>query len=402
MPAHTYRLLRRRLRYLTVCDTTSVRRQRATDAALAVLVGAASLVALSTVYRTGLFHSYPVSCLCVLLAAGSLMWRRARPELCVAIAFAATLASDEGTALIAATYAMGLYGRRHRALIVGAATLAFLSTRSLTGELIDDPNLRAYLAILNFVAPAFYGSFVRRQRLLKEQLRERLAQAEAATDHAARFAIMEKRTRLAFEIHDTVGHHTTYLVLRAGAAQRRKGLPPEAARDFDEIQETAITIMQELRGVINVLREGDDEEDPLGGRVSCHEFLEGLARNMRAIGMDAQYVVRGTPCDLGAAGEGLLYRVSRESLTNAAKYAPGAAVRIGLEYGQGTVNLVVRNGRPLQRPLTHDSGGLGHAGLRRALTAAGGRFLAGPVPGGGYEVRAVIPLPPHEMKEPAL
>ncbi|MEV6954668.1 histidine kinase [Streptomyces sp. NPDC051183] len=402
MPAHTYRLIRRRLRYLTVCDAPSVHRERVMDAALVALVAAASLIALSTVYRTGLFHSYPVSGLCALIAAGALMWRRTRPELCVAVAFGATLASDEGTAMIAASYAVGLYGRRHRALVVGAATLAFLGTRSLTGGLIDDPNWRVYGAVLNLVAPAFYGAFVRRQRGLREQLRERLARAEAATDHAARFAIMEKRTRLAFEIHDTVGHHTTYLVLRAGAAQRRKGLPPEVARDFEEIQEAAITVMQELRGVIGVLREGDDEEEPLGGRLSCHEFLEGLARNMRAIGMDARYEVGGTPCDIGPAGEGLLYRVSRESLTNAAKYAPGAAVRIALEYGHGTVNLVVRNGRPLQRPLTHDSGGLGHAGLRRALTAAGGRFLAGPVPGGGYEVRAVIPLPQHELKEPAL
>ncbi|MFI5672694.1 sensor histidine kinase [Streptomyces sp. NPDC051704] len=398
----TLTLIRRRLRYLNVCDTPSVRRERAVDAGLVVLVCAASLTALSTVYRTGLFHTYPVSCLCALLAAGSLMWRRTLPELCMALAFGATLASDEGTALIAASYAVGRYGRRHRALVVGAATLAFLSTRSLTGGLIDDPNWRVYVAVLNLVAPAFYGAFVRRQRRLGEQLRARLARAEAATDHAARFAIMEKRTRLAFEIHDTVGHHTTYLVLRAGAASRRSGLSPEVAREFEEIQEAAITVMHELRGVIGVLREGDDEADPLGGRLSCHEFLEGLARNMRAIGMDAHYEVRGTPRELGPAGEGLLYRVSRESLTNAAKYAPGAAVRIGLEYGVGTVRLAVRNGRPLQRPLTQYSGGLGHAGLRRALASAGGRFLAGPVPGGGYEVRAVIPLPRNEPKERAL
>ncbi|MFE3584158.1 sensor histidine kinase [Streptomyces vinaceus] len=402
MPAHTYRLVIRRLRYLAACDTPAAPRERATDAALVVLVGAASLIALSTVYRTGLFHDYPVSCLCALLAAGSLMWRRACPELCVAVAFGATLASDEATALIAASYAVGRYGRRHRALVAGAAALAFLSTRSLTGGLIDNPNWPVYVAVLNFVAPAFSGAFVRRQRQLSEQLRERLARAEAATDHAARFAIMEKRTRLAFEIHDTVGHHTTYLVLRAGAAQRRKGLSPEAARDFKEIQEAAITVMHELRSVIGVLRESDDEEDPLGGRLSCNEFLEGLARNMRAIGMDAHYEVRGTPFDLGPVGEGLLYRVSRESLTNAAKYAPGAAVRISLEYGHGTVKLVVRNGRPVQQPLTQDSGGLGHAGLHRALAAAGGRFLVGPVPGGGYEVRAVIPMPPHESKERAL
>lgn len=401
MLTHVYELVCRRLRSLLVSETPTPRRLRAHDAALALLVAAASLLALSTVYRTGLFHSYPVSCLCALTAAASLMFRRTRPEICVAVAFSTTLASDEGTALIAATYAMGRYGGRHRALIVGGAVLAYLGTRSVTGALVESPEWRVYVAVLNFIVPAFYGQFVRRQRLLGEQLRERLERAEATTEHAARFTLMEKRTRLAFEIHDTVGHHTTYLVMRAGAAARRKDLMPEAVKDFEEIREGAITVMRELRGVIAVLRESEDVQEPVGRHLSCHEFLEGLTRNMRAVGMDTSYRVSGTVRGLGAECETLLYRVGRESLTNAAKYAPGAAVGIGLSFGHETVDLVVRNGRPLQRPFAVDSGGLGLAGLRETVGTAGGSFRAGPLPDGGYEVRAVIPLPQHETKGPA-
>ncbi|MFZ3492000.1 sensor histidine kinase [Streptomyces sp. 5.8] len=393
MPAHVYRLAQKRLRALGRCDTPSPRHDTLQDAALAVLVGAASCLALGAVHGTGLFPGYWASSACALVAAGSLLWRRTRPELCVPVALAATLASDEGTALIAAVYATAVYGRRWRGAVVGAAALGYLCTRPLVGDFVDDARWQVYVTVLNFVVPALYGFLVRRQRELKERLRERLASAESATDNAARFAILEKRTQLAFEIHDTVGHHATYLVMRAGAAQRKKGLTPEVAAEFGAIQDGAITVMQELRGVINVLREPDDPDEPLRGHLSCNEFLEGLTRNMRAIGMDASHAVEGRPRDLGPRGESLLYRVSREALTNAAKYAPGAPVRVRLTYGPGTVSLRVVNGRTCERPGAYGSGGLGLRGLAEAVKAVGGCFNAGPVAEGGYSIQAVIPLP---------
>ncbi|MFF6946862.1 sensor histidine kinase, partial [Streptomyces lavendulae] len=275
------------------------------------------------------------------------------------------------------------------------------------------PGWPVYVVLLDVVAPAACGYLVRRLWLDKERLSERLEYARAATDQAARFAVLERRTRLAFEIHDTVGHHTTYLVMRAGAAQRREGLPPEVARDFEDIQETAIAVMRDLRAVIGVLRDPAEETDPLGAHLRCHEFLEGLTRNMRTIGMRAQYVVIGQVRVLGAVREGLLYRVVRESLTNAAKYAPGAEVRITLEYGEGSVGIAVRNGPPSHlgwhRSPAHESGGLGLAGLRSAIGACHGHLEAGPLPDGGYEVQAVMPAQGtaesesvHETKEPIL
>ncbi|MFE3935373.1 sensor histidine kinase [Streptomyces goshikiensis] len=366
------------------------------DAVLAVSVAVASCVALATVYRTGLVHSYVGSALCALIAAASLMWRRTRPEVCVAVAFAATLASDEGTALVTAAYAMGRYGARHRALTVAGAAVAYLFTHSVTVGIPPAPGWRVYSVVLDFVVPACFGHLMRRQWVLRSRLRERLERAEAATDHAARFALLERRTHLAFDIHDTVGHHTTYLVMRAGVAQRRKGLPAEAAQDLRAIQDTALTITRELRRVIAVLQETAAGEEHLGPHLRCHEFLEGLAENMRAVGMDASYRIDGTRRELSPELESLLYRVSRESLTNAAKYAPCAPVRIILLFGVDTVELTVHNGPPLDgtpyRQVEHESGGLGLAGLRTSVVAAGGGFDAGPVPGGGFEVRAAIPV----------
>ncbi|MFJ6054568.1 sensor histidine kinase [Streptomyces sp. NPDC092307] len=376
---------------------SSPRHRRTRDASLAALVAVASCVALATVYRTGFFHSYLMSCLCALVAAASLMWRRTRPEVCVAVAFAATLASDEGTALVAAAYAMGRYGTRYRALTVTGVAVAYLATHSMAIGILPAPGWRVYSVALDFILPACFGHLIRRQSLLRDQLKVRLRQAEAAIDHAARFALLERRTRLAFDIHDTVGHHTTYLVMRAGAARLRPDLPPAAAQDFTDIQETALLVTRELRRVIAVLQESDAEEEHLGPHLRCHEFLEGLAGNMRAIGIDTSYSIDGVTRELGPKGESLLYRVSRESLTNAAKYAPCAPVRISLVFADETVILTVRNGPPLDgtppRSRPYGSGGLGLAGLRTSVVAAGGDFRAGPLPAGGFEVRSVLPLP---------
>lgn len=390
MTADLRTMCRQRLRHLV----STVRRypldERAQDAALTLLVATASTIVLTSSYRTGFTHSYLLSVLCGLAAAASLVWRRSHPELCVAVAVVATFSSDEATALIAASYAVGLYGRGPRALVVGGSALAYVLTRTLTGEVLEDPTWRTYMVVLYTVLPAFYGHVVRRQRALKEQLQEQLSHARAATDHAARFAILEKRTRLAFEIHDTVGHHATFVVLRASGATRQPGLTPQAAEAFHDIQEGAILVMQELRRVIAVLR--DDEEACLSG-ISCDEFLEGLARNMRAVGMDATYTVQGTVRALGARNESLLYRISREALTNAAKYAPGAPVALTLAFEKRSATLTVRNGPPLQRRPAGDSGGIGLHSMREAVAAVGGTFSAGPVPDGGYLIQAVITLP---------
>ncbi|MER5561264.1 histidine kinase [Streptomyces sp. NPDC002506] len=403
MPTHICTLAQRRLRSLLCCDTPSPRRLRLLDTALALLVGAASCLALTAVHGTGIFPGYAASCLCALVAAASLMWRRTRPALCVLVAFAATLCSDEGTALTAATYAVGRYGTRRRATVVGAAVLAWLSTRWLTGELIDSAPWRIYFTGLAYVLPAACGHFVRRRRAYEERLRAQVARAEAAGDQAARFALSERGTLLAHEIHDNVGHHTTCLVLRAGAAGRRAGLPAEVAKDFEELQKSALTVMRGLRDVIDTLR-APGEADHRLRPTDCHDFLADLTQNMRAIGMDVTYSVTGTPRPCGSPGDDLLYRTGREALTNAAKYAPGAPVHIDLAFAPGTVALTVHNGPTSHRPVALGSGGLGLAGLRRAVTAAGGRFHAGRRPDGGFRVRAVLPLPhseESEEKEPA-
>lgn len=402
MASHMWKLARQRTRSLVRTDRCPLS-ERAQDVALVVLVALASTMVLTLSFGTGFTHSYGMSLLFSLGAATTLLWRRNHPEVCVAFAVLATFASDEASALIAASYAVGLYGRGARAFVVGGSALAYVLTRTLTGEVVADPAWRTYMVVLYTLLPAFYGHVVRRQRELREQLREQLSHAEAATEHAARFAILEKRTRLAFEIHDTVGHHTTFLVLRASAAEREPGLPPRAAAAFHDIQEGAITVMQELRRVIAVLR--DDEDQYAGGDnfcvdLSCDEFLESLTRNMRAVGMQATYTVEGTVRPLDRVTESLLYRISRETLTNAAKHAPGAPVRLTLTFAPRAVTLTVHNARPLQRHMSvGDSGGLGLRSMRDAVQAVGGTFDAGPAEDGGYRIEAVIVLQPSSSTD---
>lgn len=389
MMKEIWKLLRRRAAY--VCGVEHhPRRQWTQDAGLAVLVAVSSCLLLTRVHSTGVVGSYAASCGVAVLGAASLMWRRSRPELCVAVALAATLASDEDSALVAASYAMGLYARRHRVLVVALATIVYVGTRAPVGGFVDDPTWRMYVVVLTIWLPALFGHAVRRQRVLKERLGDRLSQVESSIDQAVRFAVLERRTRLAFEVHDTVGHHATHLALRAASARRLPGLTPEAEKAITELQDGAVLVMRELRQVIDVLRE-DVPDDRLGGRVSCEEFLESLTRNMRAVGMDASYSVRGTVRELGVRGESLLFRVCRESLTNAAKHAPGAPVRLELAFDARSAALVVHNGPSPHGRSGGGSAGLGLTSLRQAVTDAGGRFHAGPVEDGGFRVAVSVP-----------
>ncbi|MGW5115911.1 sensor histidine kinase [Streptomyces noursei] len=402
MAAYVWAVLVQRLRYLlSICRRPLA--PRAQDLALALLVGLVSVVVLTSSYRTGFAHSYSMSVLCSLAAAASLLWRRTRPEVCVLVGALATFASDEATALIAASYAVGLHGRGPRALsVVGGSALTYILARDLTGEFIADPTWRTYMVVLYTVLPAFFGHLKRRQRGLNVRPPERFSQVPLATGQSTRFATLEKRTRLAFEIHDTVGHHTTFLVLRASGAERLPNLPPQATEAFHDIQEGAISVMKELRRVIAVLHEDENAafDDKPCERVSCNEFLEALTRNMRAVGMQATYGVEGTLRPLNDETESLLYRLSREALTNAAKHAPGTSVWLTLAFPPGSVTLTVRNGGPLQkRNAVGDSGGLGLRSMRAAVQATGGTFSAGPTSDGGYQVEAMIPLPTSSSTE---
>jgi signal transduction histidine kinase len=255
--------------------------------------------------------------------------------------------------------------------------------------------------------------------------RQLTAETERTELEKARRAVLEERTRIARELHDVVAHHVSLIAVQAESAPYRLPDLPEAARDeFAGISTTARESLHEMRRLLGVLRsEQPAERAPQPDLAD----LDALLTTARHAGMDVELTVTGPDGDqAGRAGRAgrrggrpvavpatvgtSAYRIIQESLTNAGRHAPGAAVRVRLVKGADAVRIEVANGprqaagpdpAPSGQPGQPDqpgeagTGGHGLMGMRERATMLGGTLDAGPVPDGGFRVVAVLPLTDH-------
>ncbi|WP_160501970.1 histidine kinase [Streptomyces sp. BA2] len=322
--------------------------------------------------------------------AAALLLRRLLPELCLAVGLAASSSAGARTSLIAAAYAVACYGGRMRYAVLVAGTGVYLVVQHLTGS-ADGIVQLCHRTSLDLVLPAVFGGLMRYQRVLNAALRERCARMADAMDDVTRFALLEERTRIAFDLHDHLGHQATCLALRAGALQQMPGLPAQARQAAEAVLEAARHMLGDLRTLLEAMREGKPQHNLLGSRTNSAEFLATLVRNMASTGMNVHCRVDGAPQLLSLPLEQLLHRACREAFTNIVKHAPGATVDVCLSYQQEQVTLAIRNGLSIGTAPVHSSGRMGLAGLGSRIAEAGGHLSAGPWPGGGFSFQLVLP-----------
>ncbi|MFI7441758.1 sensor histidine kinase [Nonomuraea indica] len=223
----------------------------------------------------------------------------------------------------------------------------------------------------------------------------RLAEEERRTQLAlgARL-VLEERARIARELHDVVAHHMSVIAIQAEA------VPMTAAGDaarleagLAEIRALSLEALAELRQVLGVLRdeEGRTDTAPQPGL----DRIDELAANARSAGLTVR-VERSGPLDGLPPAAGLsAYRIVQESLSNAMRHAPGAAVTLVLTRDGDRLRLRVANG-PGTSPGGAPGAGQGLVGMRERAALLGGTLQAGPVTGGGYEVTATLPIAASE------
>ncbi|MEU4515272.1 histidine kinase [Nonomuraea wenchangensis] len=197
-------------------------------------------------------------------------------------------------------------------------------------------------------------------------------QARLSAEAQAR---LRERARIARDMHDSLGHDLALIAVRAAGLELAPGLDPAQARAAGELREAAADATERLRQIIGLLRE-DADAAPLA---PVDEDVTELVRRARDSGMTIDLDVAAGPAPALAGA------VVQEGLTNAAKHAPGAAVRISV----GPRRVSVRNGPARGRPVAR-RGGMGLAGLAERARLAGGTLTAGAVDG-GYEL--VVELP---------
>jgi signal transduction histidine kinase len=239
--------------------------------------------------------------------------------------------------------------------------------------------------------------YVRARRQLVASLRERAEQAEAAQQLLAQQARHAERTRIAQEMHDVLGHRVSLMALHAGALEVRPDLPPaEVAEAAGLIRSTARQALEDLRGIVGVLRDGDGDagdEAPRAPQPSLQD-ISGLVEESRRAGMNVALDMRveapeAAPGTLGRDA----YRIVREGLTNVSKHARGTATTVSLagSPGQG-LQISIRNRLPIE-PATDPplpGGGMGLTGLTERVALSGGTLSHGPSSDGTFVVSAAL------------
>ncbi|MET7767727.1 histidine kinase [Nocardia sp. NPDC005366] len=287
-------------------------------------------------------------------------------------------------ALIALLFAVGLRASMQIVAVAWFATsLLFATTTS--GEGVS----AAWGWPIGLSAVVLFALLVRWLVSSRVQL---LRQEEENELERARRAILEEKARIARDLHDVVAHHMSLVVVQAQTAPYRvEDVSPAARLEFESIGATAREALNEIRGMLGVLRSDGQlpEHAPQPKAADVTSLFDGARR----AGVSIEWTVTG---DLGTVGEttGLaLYRIVQESLSNAARHAPGAPVQVRVTRDLD-LSLRVLNAAGAHPARPVGNGGHGIAGMRARAIAVGGEVIAGPSADGGFLVEARLPLGP--------
>ena len=224
------------------------------------------------------------------------------------------------------------------------------------------------------------------------QLEERARRLAAEGELNARLAVERERARIARELHDSIAHSVSVMVLQAGAAEQVVMDEPERARaSLSAIQDVGRDAVVELRRLLMLLR-SDDDTAPLAPHPGV-AGLDTLLAHVRDAGLPVELSVEGTPEPLPTAIDLSAYRIVQEALTNTLKHAGPAHAQVTLRYGDHALELeVLDDGNGGGAPDPQAARGFGLAGMRERATLYGGVMEAGPRHEGGYALRARLPL----------
>lgn len=241
--------------------------------------------------------------------------------------------------------------------------------------------------MVNVGAATVMGLLVGTRARLVESLAELDRARESALAARADAARAEERARIGREIHDAVGHHITLIAVGA-AALAATTAEDDTRRSARQLGALARRSLGEVRTALG-LAGGPYREQQAGADVAD---VGALVAQWRDAGLAVELVDDGGAVGICPVVGRAAYRVVQESLTNAARHAPGAVVRVEVERRPRSLAVRVSNTAADGAGDVLGRGGAGLAGLAERVGSAGGELTAGPRPEGGFAVSAVFPL----------
>lgn len=345
-----------------------------------VLVGGLLIAAvLEGVLRTDLVWR-PFALAFAVATVGALLWRRTHPLTVVSAVFGAIIVVDI-VALITDRAPFGLYTMicvvllpyalvrwgSGRDILIGFAVVLVAMVLGIVSDFTGYAEAVGGSIFLLF--PATLAAAVRYRWTARLRERDQVR--------------LREREQLARELHDTVAHHVSAIVIRAQAGQAVAASRPQAAVEaLAVIESEGARTLAELRTMVGVLR--DDGTAALAPQPGVADLL-GLADGQSRV----KLTMSGNLDDLGPAVGAAIYRIAQESITNATRHAR-QATRIEVDltsYGE-TVRLTIHDDG---EPTTMNSFGYGLPGMTERAALLGGTLAAGPDPHHGWTVEAVLP-----------
>jgi len=314
----------------------------------------------------------------------TLLWRRAHPLAAVAIAFG-LLAVMDATALVAGARQPGLYTTAFvlllpyalfrwgsgREAVIGLgfmlASAAFATAGDFTGV------VEAIVGVVFLLFPAAVGVTVRTLVVSRERSLEQTR--------------LREREHLARDLHDSVAHHVSAVVLRAQAGRYLSRTDPNAAVDaLAVVEDEASRALAEMRLIVGVLRKGEDADlAPTPGVADIEELARAFEGPPR-IDVD----IEGDLHDLAPSVDAAIYRIAQESITNATRHARDATrITVRVVGDDDSVRLTVEDDGASGSGSS--PAGFGLAGMSERAALLGGTLEAGPGPERGWTVAAVVP-----------
>ncbi|MEU4389840.1 histidine kinase [Kribbella sp. NPDC023855] len=341
---------------------------------------------------------------CIAALGAGVFLRRSRPMIGLSVVISVQvviLAASLGTTLgipIALVPAISLLsyssGRRetqlrHFVIMASCEVAALLALGLLlqqdepVGEAVLSWLVMLLLALLLVVLPWLIGRYRAQQVLLTTAGWDRAERIER--EHRLEIAQerLRERSRIAEDMHDSVGHELSLIALRAAALEVDAELPERHRRAARELRQAAATATERLGEIIGVLRDGAAPVVP------PQESVADLVDRAAASGLAVKLVQEGS-LELSPMVDRAVHRVVQESLTNASKHAPGAEVTVTVSRIADQVEVrIADTGAP--KPAGVPSTGRGLAGLTERVRLVGGTLTAQPRSTGGFEVVARIP-----------
>jgi signal transduction histidine kinase len=266
------------------------------------------------------------------------------------------------------------------------------STFSGTLHKVVEPGLVEMLALTLAYA---LGEGARSRQAHLRTLQQRAADAEREQRQRVALATADERARIGRDLHDVIAHSLTVIVAQAQAAIAAQPRHPERATDaMREVILVGRDSLSEMRRLVGAFRPAPDPERDLAPPVGV-AALPALVERIQAAGLPVNLTVDGAPANLPAGVQMSAYRIVQEALTNTLKHAgPGAEATVRLTLHPEHVDLeVTDDGAGPPADLSTVCGN-GLRGIAERVHLLGGALSLGPGPGGGFAVRAHLPVMP--------